>query len=266
MESVDNKYLSHGPDRASRVREMFSRVAWRYDLVNDVMSFGLHRGWKRQTVDIALAGTAGKSPRVLDLCCGSGDLCFLEERRGAGTVVGTDFTMPMLAVARRRQRESASRSSGREDGRRGPQPGREGGRRGPQFVQADALSLPFPDASFDAITISYGLRNIADLPVALAEMRRVLAPGGRAVVLDFGKPDNWVVAALYRAFLRATMPVIGWLFHGDPETYLYIPASLQQFPAQRGVKALMREAGFSRVRYENRLLGTMGINVGEAGS
>src|SRR5262249_6511828 len=114
-----------------------------------------------------------------------------------------------------------------------------------------------------AITISYGLRNIADLPRALSEMRRVLAPGGRAVVLDFGKPENWIVGAMYRAFLRTMMPVIGWLFHGDPETYLYIPASLQQFPAQRGVKALMREAGFSNVRYENRLLGTMGINVGE---
>lgn len=259
MESVDNKYLSHGPDRASRVREMFSRVAWRYDLVNDVMSFGLHRGWKRQAVDVALAGAAGHRPRVLDLCCGSGDLCFLEERRGAGSVVGADFTLPMLAVARRRKREDTDRGA-----RPGPQPGREGARRGPHFVQADALALPFPDASFDAITISYGLRNIADLPHALSEMRRVLAPGGRAVVLDFGKPDNWIVAALYRAFLRTTMPVIGWLFHGNPETYAYIPASLQQFPAQRGVKALMRDAGFSHVRYENRLLGTMGINVGEA--
>jgi demethylmenaquinone methyltransferase/2-methoxy-6-polyprenyl-1,4-benzoquinol methylase len=241
---VDNKYLSHGPDRASRVREMFSRVAGRYDLVNDVMSFGLHRGWKRQAVDIAIAGAASRSPRVLDLCCGSGDLCFLAEKRAAGSsIVGVDFTVPMLAVAQRRKREGRSRS---------------------EFVQGDALALPFPDASFDAVTISYGLRNIADLPRALAEMRRVLAPGGRAVVLDFGKPDNWVVASLYRAFLRTMMPVVGWLFHGDPETYSYIPASLQQFPAQRGVKALMREAGFSNVRYENRLLGTMGINVGEA--
>jgi demethylmenaquinone methyltransferase/2-methoxy-6-polyprenyl-1,4-benzoquinol methylase len=240
---VDNKYLSYGPDRAPRVREMFSRLAWRYDLVNDVMSFGLHRRWKRQTVDVALAGAAGRRPRVLDLCCGSGDLCFLEEKRGAGTVVGADFTLPMLAVARRRKSEAGARSV---------------------FVQADALALPFSDGSFDAITISYGLRNIADLPAALAEMRRVLAPGGRAVVLDFGKPDNWIAGTVYAAFLRTMMPAVGWLFHGDPETYLYIPASLRRFPAQRGVKALMREAGFSNVRYENRLLGTMGINVGEA--
>lgn len=223
---------------------MFSRLAWRYDLVNDVMSLGLHRRWKRQAVDIALAGRGGRPPRVLDLCCGSGDLCFLAEERGAGEVVGADFTLPMLAVARRRKGDR--------------------GRRGPQFVQADALVLPFPDASFDAITISYGLRNIADLPAALVEMRRVLAPGGRAVVLDFGKPDNWIAGALYAAFLRTMMPAVGWLFHGDPETYLYIPASLRRFPAQRGVKALMREAGFANARYENRLLGTMGINVGDA--
>jgi demethylmenaquinone methyltransferase/2-methoxy-6-polyprenyl-1,4-benzoquinol methylase len=251
--AVDNKYLSYGPDRAPRVREMFSRLAWRYDLVNDVMSFGLHRRWKRQTVDIATRGKT--APRVLDLCCGSGDLCFLAEVRGAGTVVGVDFTLPMLAVARRRQRERV---------RRKPEPRRENTRRRPHFIQADALALPFPDASFDAITISYGLRNIADVPRAIAEMRRVLAPGGRAVVLDFGKPDNWIVGGLYGGFLGTMMPAIGWLFHGDPETYLYIPASLVRFPAQRGIKALMREAGFSSVRYENRLLGTMGINVGEA--
>ena len=243
---------------------MFSRLAWRYDLVNDVMSFGLHRRWKRQTVDIAVSGRT--APRVLDLCCGSGDLCFLAARRGAGPVVGVDFTLPMLAVARRRKSEGGRPrvQPGREDARRGPQPGRGDARRGPHFAQADALALPFPDASFDAITISYGLRNIADIPRALAEMRRVLAPGGRAVVLDFGKPDNWITGAVYAAFLRTMMPAVGWLFHGDPQTYLYIAASLRGFPAQRGVKALMKEAGFSNVRYENRLLGTMGINVGEA--
>jgi demethylmenaquinone methyltransferase/2-methoxy-6-polyprenyl-1,4-benzoquinol methylase len=130
-------------------------------------------------------------------------------------------------------------------------------------VQADALALPFAAASFDVVTISYGLRNIADIPRALGEMRRVLAPGGRAVVLDFGKPDNAAARAVYRGLLRAMMPAIGWLFHGDPETYLYIPESLERYPAQRGVEKLMQAAGFTNVRYENRLLGTMGINVGQ---
>jgi demethylmenaquinone methyltransferase/2-methoxy-6-polyprenyl-1,4-benzoquinol methylase len=241
---VTNKYLSYDAERAPRVRAMFSRLASRYDLVNDIMSFGLHRLWKRQTVALALAGAdPARRPRVLDLCCGSGDLCFLAEDGGAGAVVGADFTLPMLAVARRR---------------------RARGRRRSAFVQADALKLPFADGTFDAVTISYGLRNIADLDAALSEMRRVLAPGGRAVVLDFGKPDNALAAALYRGFLHTMMPAVGWLFHGDPETYLYIPESLERFPAQRGVEKMMRAAGFSNVRYENRLLGTMGIDVGEA--
>jgi demethylmenaquinone methyltransferase/2-methoxy-6-polyprenyl-1,4-benzoquinol methylase len=239
---MTNKYLSYDAERAPKVRAMFSRLAERYDLVNDVMSFGLHRVWKRQAVRLALGGPSG-APRVLDLCCGSGDLCFLGAALG-GAVTGVDFTLPMLTVARRRSRREGPRC---------------------RFVQADAMRLPFRDASFDALTIGYGLRNIADMPAALAEMRRVLAPGGRAVVLDFGKPDGPVAGAIYRGYLRTVMPAIGWIFHGDPETYLYIPESLERFPAQRGVALMMREAGFANVRYENRLLGAMGINVGDVG-
>ncbi len=239
-----NKYLSYDRQRAPKVREMFTRLAWRYDVVNDVMSFGLHRRWKRETV--AIAAETGRSPaRWLDLCCGTGDMCFLAEAAGgdATRVVGADFTLPMLAVARRRKLAERKSSA---------------------FAQADALQLPFPDGSFDAITVGYGLRNLADPEAGLAEMRRVLAPGGRAVILDFGKPDNPVAAALYTAFLHTMMPAVGLLFHGDADTYLYIPASLKRYPGQRGVAELMRREGFANVRYENRLLGTMGINVGEA--
>jgi demethylmenaquinone methyltransferase/2-methoxy-6-polyprenyl-1,4-benzoquinol methylase len=240
---VENRYLSYDSERAPKVREMFSRLAKRYDLINDLMSFGLHRRWKRVAARLAL-GTQPPPRRVLDICCGTGDLLFSAGRiADPGTkIVGLDFTLPMLAVARRRKE-------------------RGGGREG--LVQGDALRLPFPDASFGALTIGYGLRNVADLPAALREMRRVLAPGGRAVVLDFGKPDNAVAGALYGAYLRTVLPAIGWLFHGDPETYRYIPASLERYPAQRGVERLMREAGFVNVRYENRILGTMAINVGE---
>ena len=236
-----NKYLSYDDQRAPKVREMFSRLAERYDLVNDVMSFGMHRKWKREAVRLALDGRRGG--RVLDLCCGTGDMSFQAEARGASSVVGADFTLPMLTVARRRAREEGRRS---------------------RFVAADALALPFQDGVFDAITVGYGLRNVADPAHALGEMRRVLAPGGRAVVLDFGKPDNAIASSLYFGYLKTMMPAVGWIFHGDPQTYLYIPASLERYPAQRGVESLMREAGFTDVRYENRLLGTMGLNVGEA--
>lgn len=241
---MPNKYLSYDQERAPKVREMFSRLASRYDLVNDVMSFGLHRRWKRQTVRLALerrrAGT-----RVLDLCCGTGDLSFLAQETGGHRlhVVGLDCTLPMLAVARRRRLTSGYRCL---------------------FAQGDALRLPFPDGSFDVITVGYGLRNLADLETALGEMRRVLAPGGRAVILDFGKPDNPVANALYRAYLNTMMPAVGWLFHRDAQTYLYIPESLKRYPAQRGLEQMMRKAGFVNVRYENRLLGTMGLNLGEA--
>ena len=222
---------------------MFSLLAGKYDLINDVMSAGLHRKWKRDTIRLALAGKTGPV-RVLDLCCGTGDLAFLAEAAsGAARVAGVDFTFPMLRVASRRKTEAGSRTV---------------------FAQGDALRLPFENGLFDVITIGYGLRNIADPARALVEMRRVLAPGGRLVVLDFGKPSNPVAASLYQGFLHTVMPLMGWLFHRDPETYLYIPESLERYPAQRGVEELMRRAGFVNARHENRLLGTMGLNVGEA--
>jgi demethylmenaquinone methyltransferase/2-methoxy-6-polyprenyl-1,4-benzoquinol methylase len=242
---VRNKYLSYDEERAPKVREMFSRLAARYDLVNDVMSLGMHRRWKRRTAALALAGRNGSgSFRVLDVCCGTGDLAFLAEERSSGRArtVGVDFTLPMLGVAARRARERRS-------------PG--------CFVQGDALVLPIATGCVDAITVGYGLRNIADPLRALREMARVLAPGGRLVVLDFGKPDAKVASALYMGYLKTVMPAMGWLFHGDRETYEYIPASLERYPAQRGVAELMKQAGFVNVRWENGLLGTMGFNVGE---
>jgi demethylmenaquinone methyltransferase/2-methoxy-6-polyprenyl-1,4-benzoquinol methylase len=240
---VTNKYLSYDEQRAPKVRQMFSRLARRYDLVNDVMSFGLHRRWKRQTVRIGVEGR-GPGNRLLDLCCGTGDMVFLAEELGDGlSVFGADFTLPMLSVARGREAGRASRRS---------------------FAAADALRLPFADGTFDAITVGYGLRNLADPEAGLAEMRRVLAPGGRVVILDFGMPTNPVAGALYQAFLNTMMPAVGWVFHGDPDTYLYIPESLRRYPAQRGVAELMRRVGYVRVRFEERLLGTMGINIGEA--
>jgi len=238
---VTNKYIAYDESRASRVRAMFSRLAWRYDLVNDVMSLGMHRRWKREAVRLALERTSGRA-RVLDLCCGSGDLCFRAEESGAASVTGVDFTLPMLAVARRRRIERASTT---------------------RYVQADALRLPFADAAFDAVTVAYGLRNVADTEAALSEIKRVLAPGGRAVILDFGKPEHPVAAALDRGLLRTLMRAVGWIFHRDPDTYLYIPESLKRYAAQRGVERLMKQAGFTKAWHRDRLFGAMAFNVGD---
>ena len=238
---MPNKFLSYDDQRAPKVHELFTTLAPRYDLANDIQSFGLHRRWKRRAAELA-AASARPGWRVLDLCCGTGDLTFAARRCGAAFIVGLDFTEAMLQIALRRRAQDDA---------------------GTQFVQGDALRLPFADASFDAVTVGYGLRNVADIEQSLREMLRVLRPGGRVVVLDCGKPDNAMVRVFFLGYLRVMMPLIGWLFHRDPDTYRYITESLETFPAQRGIEAMMRRAGMTAVRVLNPLLGTMGINYGE---
>jgi demethylmenaquinone methyltransferase/2-methoxy-6-polyprenyl-1,4-benzoquinol methylase len=218
-------YYSPDAQRAAKVRELFATIARRYDLLNDVMSLGLHRRWKQCVVKIAGNG------RVLDLCCGTGDIAL----RLSGAVVGVDFTFEMLQV---------------------------GARRGGNFVQADALRLPFADASFDAVTVGYGLRNLADLDAGLREIQRVLRPGGKLVSLDFGKPDSTLWRKMYFAHLRFWVPVLGWLLAGDRQAYAYILPSLEHYPGQRGVQAALERLDFVDCRYEEFVGGAMAINLG----
>jgi demethylmenaquinone methyltransferase/2-methoxy-6-polyprenyl-1,4-benzoquinol methylase len=239
---MGNRYYVEGPARAAGVRDLFARIAPRYDRINDLQSFGLHRVWKDRLVRLA---EPAPGRRALDLCCGTGDVAFALAAAGAD-VVGLDFSEPMLAVARRRQPEQASRAGA------GPV----------KFLQGDALALPFPDATFDVVTISYGLRNLADLDGGLREMLRVLRPGGRALVLDFGKPDHALWRALYFAYLRRVVPLFGRWFCGDAATHAYILESLQKYPGQRGVEERMRATGFVETRIVNLLGGVMSINVG----
>ncbi|RME89871.1 MAG: bifunctional demethylmenaquinone methyltransferase/2-methoxy-6-polyprenyl-1,4-benzoquinol methylase UbiE, partial [Verrucomicrobia bacterium] len=203
---MSSGYYQPGEQRAARVRDLFGSIARRYDLLNDLQSFGLHRWWKRRLVREA---RPAPGRRLLDVCCGTGDVALRLARAGA-EVTGLDFSEPMLAVARRRA-----------------DPGLR-----VEFVQGDALALPFEDGRFDAVTIAYGLRNLADPQAGLREMARVTRPGGRLLILDFGKPARPWWRGLYFAYLRLAVPMLGRLFSGDREAYAYILESLRHYPAQ----------------------------------
>jgi len=245
---MTNEYYEPGELRTARVKDLFTRIASRYDLINDLQSFGLHRRWKRRVMSLA---RPDHNDTALDLCCGTGDLALLLASR-CGRVVALDFTERMLEVALKRA-EVMSSVSGVDDTKHCV----------PQYVQGDALQLPFPNQTFDLVTVAYGLRNLADLKAGLSEMRRVTKPGGRILALDFGKPDNSVWRSLYFTYLRVFVPVLGRIFCGSASAYGYILESLKHYPAQRGVAAQMKELGLSNVRIINLMGGVMSINYAE---
>ena len=239
-----NKFYAPGESRPRKVQDLFTRIAPRYDLINDLQSFGLHRLWKRRLVRMA---NAQSGERALDVCCGTGDVTLALARRGA-EAVGVDFSEAMLAIARERL---ARKRSGNSDGKHA------------HFVVGDAENLSYPNDSFDIVTISYGLRNLSDWRMGLAEMHRVSKAGGRLLVLEFGKPKNALWRAAYFAYLRLVVPLFGKIFCGDSQTYSYILESLQHFPAQTGIAAALQELGCAKVRTCNLLGGVMSINYAQ---
>ncbi len=235
-----NRYYDPGMERAARVNDLFAAIAPRYDRINDLQSLGLHRAWKRRLVRLA---RGGPGQRALDLCCGTGDVAFALASAGLQTT-GLDFSGPMLSVAHRR-----AASFGRSQAP-------------PAFLLGDAQSIPFPDRSFEVVTVSYGLRNLASWTRGLAEMFRVATAGGRLLVLDFGKPDQRLWRALYFAYLRMVVPLFGRLSCGNAQAYAYILESLKHYPAQHGVAAEMQRLGCIDTRIVSLLGGMMTINVG----
>ncbi|MBL9167723.1 MAG: bifunctional demethylmenaquinone methyltransferase/2-methoxy-6-polyprenyl-1,4-benzoquinol methylase UbiE [Verrucomicrobiales bacterium] len=236
-----NRYYRPGEERAEKVNDLFARIAPRYDLINDLQSFWMHRWWKRRLIRLAhpRAGDRG-----LDLCCGTGDVAFALAAQGV-KVTGLDFSNAMLNVARKRAAHASPSSSP------------------PEFIQGDAMATGLPDAAFDLVTMSYGLRNLANWESGLEEMRRVTKPGGQILILDFGKPDFQPWRQAYFCYLRWIVPRFGRLFFGDSDTHGYIYESLLNYPAQRGVEAKMHQMGFKQIRVVNLLGGIMSINIGK---
>lgn len=226
---MESKFYQVDEHRAEKVHDLFATIARRYDLLNDIMSVGLHRRWKRRLVELA-----GEPRDVLDLCCGTGDIAL----RFRARVVGVDFTEEMLRVAAARGNSEVS------------------------WIRADALRLPFVDESFDAVSVGYGLRNLSDIEQGLREVLRVLRPGGKFVSLDFGKPESATFRALYFGYLRIVLPILGRMFCGDPDTHGYILTSLRNYPAQRGIKEMMTSQGYRECGFEEFWLGSMAINYG----
>jgi ubiquinone/menaquinone biosynthesis methyltransferase len=226
------------------VRRLFATIAGRYDLITVLLSYGQDRRWKDRLVKLA-GPVAGQ--RALDLASGTGDIAFRLASRGA-TVVALDITHRMVALARLK--------TARLDSRSAP----------PTFLVGDMQALPLPDASVDLVTTGYGIRNVPDIDVALAEIGRVLKPGGRLLSLDFDRPEPRVVRAAYLAYLTVVGATLGFLLHREPDTYRYIPESIRRYPGAAGVAGMMRTRGFPDAGYVPILGGLMAIHYGTKAS
>ena len=231
-----------GSERATQVRTIFSEIAPRYDLLNHVLSLNVDRSWRRAAVgrlgwESALAGT------YLDACAGTYDLSLELARRSgfAGRVIATDFARPMLIEGR---------------------PKIAGQRVSPAC--ADSLALPFPSRTFDGAMVAFGVRNLSDVRAGLAEMRRVLKPGARAVVLEFTTPPNRVVRAGYLFYFRRILPVLGRIVSGHPWAYTYLPESVKDFPGPRELGGLFESVGFQQVGWRLLTGGIAALHWGEA--
>lgn len=227
--------------RGEAIQEMFAGVAPRYDLLNHLLSASLDRLWRRRSAS-ALAPQAGE--RILDLCCGTGDQALAIHPSGA-RVVAADFCIPMLARARQKfGRASSPRPSG---------------------MASDALTLPYPDASFDGASVSFGLRNVADLDRALRELARVLKPGGRLSVLEFMVPEAAPLRAAYLLYFRHILPTIGRIVSPRGSAYTYLPESVMQFPQRNDFVDHLRSAGFERADCRAMSGGIVGLYTGRTG-
>jgi len=231
---------------ARAVREMFTSIAPRYDLLNHVLSFNIDRLWWRRTARTFQEVLSRPDARILDLCCGTGDMTFALRRlaeKSSAEILGADFSHAML------QRASA-KSSATQNGS------------APKWIEADALNLPFPSAHFDLLTSAFGFRNLADYDAGLREIVRVLRPGGECGILDFGEPKG-AMGALYRIYFKQVLPRVGTMISGVRGPYAYLPASVERFPPPEEMLVRMKRAGFAEATWTPYTFGIAGLYRGK---
>jgi len=235
-------------DASRRVREMFTQIAPRYDLLNHLLSLQFDRLWRARVTRLMRPILARPEAKVLDLCCGTGDLALSLARAGKARVIGADFAHPMLiranektAVARASSKTSQMHAVG--------------------FLEADALCLPFADGSFDLVTTAFGFRNLANYETGLREIQRVLKPGGTLAILEFAEPPDNPLGNAYRWYFRKILPRIGAFVSGDPNAYTYLPASVSRFFAPVELASLMKSVGYSEVSFCIWALGAVALHT-----
>ncbi len=227
---------------ASWVRDMFAQIAPRYDLLNHLLSFNIDRGWRKALLASLDPVLALPRARILDLCCGTGDVMLDLQTVAKGDVMGADFCHPMLV------------SAAQKSARRG---------RGAQLFEADALTLPLPDDTLDAISIAFGFRNLANYAGGLREFRRVLQPGGILAILEFSHPPNPFIKAVYGFYSGAVLPLIGRAVSGSRDAYSYLPESIGKFPAAQELQRMMENAGFRQTRHRLLSGGIAALHTGQ---
>lgn len=226
---------------ARAVREMFSGIAGRYDLLNHVLSLNIDKRWRRKVRALLADILKNKGAVVLDVACGTGDLSLELDRDSSAQIIGTDFCRPMLSVAKEKTAATNARIP---------------------YVEADAMNLSFADGSFDALTIAFGLRNLPNFASGLRELHRVLRPGGRIVILEFSSPVLPGFRQLFNFYFANILPRIGGMVTGSRGAYEYLPDSVAKFPDQKVLVAMMKQTGFSEVKYQNLTGGIAALHSG----
>jgi len=235
-------------EASRKVREMFTQIAPRYDLLNHLLSFELDRLWRARAAKHLRPILERQDALVLDLCCGTGDLAFALARSGRACIIGADFAHTMLVRARAKSTDESAADS-------------VGPATRMSFFEADALRLPFADASFDLVTSAFGFRNLANYEAGLREIYRVLKPGGTIAILEFAEPPEGFLGTLYRWYFTRVLPRIGWLISRHQSAYTYLPKSVARFFRPPELAALLRSVGYQSVDFREWTMRTVALHT-----